>query len=107
MRKSKIKTDPKRDQDAEMKYVAAANADKRRQVLKRELGIGDSVLLAKKKTNKLSSVYESEPYKITAGYVPFNNTPFNNFYWVFYFQGHISVLRMKTNSKKYMCQNVC
>ena len=51
-----------RDRDAEKKQVAADYADKRRQASEKELETGDLVLLEKKKENKLSPAYESEPY---------------------------------------------
>ena len=57
-----------RDRDAEKKQVAADYEDKRRQASEKELETGDLVLLEKKKENKLSPAYESEPYKITACY---------------------------------------
>ena len=57
-----------RDRDAEKKQVAADYAEKRRQASEKELETGDLVLLEKKKENKLSPAYESEPYKITACY---------------------------------------
>ena len=57
-----------RDRDTEKKQVAADYADKRRQASEKELETGDLVLLEKKKENKFSPAYESEPYKITACY---------------------------------------
>ena len=57
-----------KDHDAEKKQSAADYADKRWQASDKEMGTGDLVLLEKKKENKLSAPYESEPYKVTARY---------------------------------------
>lgn len=57
-----------KDHDAERKQSAADYADKRYQSTERQLETGDLVLLEKKKEDKLSPSYESEPYKVTARY---------------------------------------
>ena len=55
-----------RDRDAERKQLAKDYADVRRQAADRDIKVGDVVLLEKRKENKLSSSYESEPYEVTA-----------------------------------------
>ena len=54
--------------DAEKKQGTANYADKIQQAPDREMGTRHLVLLEKKKENKLSAPYKSEPYKVTACY---------------------------------------
>ena len=54
-----------RDRDAERKQLAKDYADRRNHAKDRDVNVGDEVLLERKKENKLSPSYESEPYKVT------------------------------------------
>ena len=53
------------DRDSEKKQLAKDDADRRYHVEDRSVGIRDAVLLEKRKENKLSTPYESEPYIVT------------------------------------------
>ena len=53
-----------RDGDNEMKIRGKLYSDKRRGAVERDIHVGDEVLLAQKKTNKLSTPYSPDPYKI-------------------------------------------
>ena len=53
-----------RDGDWEKKIKAKTYADERRDAQPNDLQTGDQVLLKKKKSDKLSAKFESEPYEI-------------------------------------------
>ena len=52
-----------RDRDAERKQLAKDYADRRNHAKDRAVNVGDAVLLERRKENKLSPSYETEPYK--------------------------------------------
>jgi len=54
-----------RDRDSGKKQLAKDDADRRYHMEDRSVGIKDAVLLEKRKENKLSAPYESEPYIVT------------------------------------------
>ena len=53
-----------RDRDNEMKMRGKLYSDKRRGAVERDIHVGDEVLLEQKKTNKLSTPYSPDPYKV-------------------------------------------
>ena len=55
-----------RDRDAERKQLAKDYADRRNHAKDRAVHVGDVVLLERRKDNKLSPSYETEPYKVMA-----------------------------------------
>ena len=57
-----------RDQDSEKKQQAKLYADTRYHAKDRPIIVGDAVLLERKRENKLSLLYESQPYEVTARY---------------------------------------
>lgn len=59
-----VNDDELRDRDWEKKIKAKTYADERRGAEPNDLMTGDQVLLKKKKSNKLSAKFESEPYEI-------------------------------------------
>ena len=52
------------DRDAETKQLTKDYADERRHARDKDLRVGDKVLLEKKRENKLSQSYESQPYSV-------------------------------------------
>ena len=54
-----------RDRDSEKKQLSKDDADRRYHAKERSVGIRDAALLEKRKENKLSTPYESEPYTVT------------------------------------------
>ena len=56
------------DRDAERKQQAKDYADTRYHAKNRAIDVGDAVLLGKRRENKFSLSYESQPYKVTARY---------------------------------------
>ena len=56
-----------RDRDSEKKQ-AKHYADTRYHAKDRAIAVGDAVLLERKRENKLSPSYESQPYEVTAHY---------------------------------------
>ena len=57
-----------RDQDTQRKQSNKDYVDRRFHARDREIKEGDTVLLEKKKENKLSPSYEKEPYEVTSRY---------------------------------------
>ena len=57
-----------RDRDSENKTQAKHYADTKYHAKDRAIALGDAVLLEKKRENKLSPSYESQPYEVTARY---------------------------------------
>ena len=57
-----------RDRDTQRKQFNKDYVDKRFHARDRDVREGDSVLLEKKKENKLSSCYEKEPYQVMSRY---------------------------------------
>ena len=57
-----------RDRDSEKKQQAKLYADTRYHAKDRPIIVGDAVLLERKRENKLSLLYESQPYEVTARY---------------------------------------
>lgn len=57
-----------RDRDTQRKQFNKDYVDKRLYARDRKLREGDSVLLEKKKENKLSPCYEKEPYQLMSRY---------------------------------------
>ena len=64
LRETTINDDELRDRDWEKKVKAKKYADERRGAQPNDLQTGYQVLLKKKKSNKLSARFESEPYEI-------------------------------------------
>lgn len=63
-RETAVNDEELRDRDWEKKTKAKTYADARRGAQPNDLQAGDQVLLKKKKSNKLSANFESEPYEI-------------------------------------------
>ena len=57
-----------RDRDSEKKQQAKHYADTRYHAKDRPIAVGDAVLLERKRENKLSPSYESQPYEVAARY---------------------------------------
>lgn len=57
-----------RDRHSEKKQQAKHYADTRYHAKDRPIAVGDAVLLEKKRENKLSPSYESQPYEVTTRY---------------------------------------
>ena len=57
-----------RDRDSEKKQQAKHYADTRYHAKDRPIAVGDAVLLERKRENKLSPSYESQPFEVTARY---------------------------------------
>ena len=64
LRETTVTDDELRDRDWEKKIKAKTYADERRGAQPNYLQTGDQVLLKKKKSDKLSAKFESEPYEI-------------------------------------------
>lgn len=64
LRETTVNDDELRDRDWEKKIKAKIYADERKGAQPNDLQTGDQVLLKKKKSNKLSTKFESEPYEI-------------------------------------------
>ena len=64
LRETTVNDDELRDRDWEKKIKAKTYADVRRGAQPNDLQTGDQVLLKKKKSDKLSATFESEPYEI-------------------------------------------
>ena len=64
LRETTVNDDELRDRDWEKKIKAKTYADERRGAQPNYLQTGDQVLLKKKKSDKLSAKFESEPYEI-------------------------------------------
>lgn len=64
LRETTVNDDELRDRDWEKKIKAKIYADERRGAQANDLQTRDQVLLKKKKSNKLSAKFESEPYEI-------------------------------------------
>ena len=64
LRETSVNDDELRDRDWEKKMKAKTYADERRGAQPNDLQTGDQVLLKKKKSDKLSAKFESEPYEI-------------------------------------------
>ena len=64
LRKTTVNDGELRDRDWEKKIKAKTYADERRGAQANDLQTGDQVLLKKKKSDKLSAKFESEPYEI-------------------------------------------
>ena len=57
-----------RDRDSEKKKQAKHYAHTRYHAKDRAIAVGDAVLLERKRENKLSPSYESQPYEVTTCY---------------------------------------
>ena len=57
-----------RDHDAERKQANKGYTDKKHRAADRDVREGDTVLLEQRRENKLSPVYEKEPYEVLARY---------------------------------------
>ena len=57
-----------RDRDSKKKQQAKHYADTRYHAKDRPIAVGDAVLLERKRENKLSPSYESQPYEVAARY---------------------------------------
>ena len=57
-----------RDRDSDKQQQAKHYADMRYHAKDRPIAVGDAVLLERKRENKLSPLYESQPYEVAARY---------------------------------------
>ena len=64
LRETTVNDDELRDCDWEKKIKAKTYGDERRVAQPNDLQTGDQVLLKKKKSDKLSAKFKSEPYEI-------------------------------------------